>query len=121
MIALGGKELVILEPLKQNRIVNRFLHEDSSHHPIWKLLFSHTSSYLYAAYDEGVVKRFRKESNVYKLEKCIMMHRNDIEDCDLDLKNQYLITASQDHSVGFTCVGSEHQMLGNFEETGTIQ
>ncbi|KAL6073569.1 hypothetical protein QOT17_004876 [Balamuthia mandrillaris] len=101
-VGLNGK--VLLLPCNQFTNSNYEKFVFLSHlpqRPVWKLRYNSNGTLLFAASDGGVVNMYhRKEDGSHIMVKKIIQHLNDIEDCDISIHDNYLITASQDDTIG---------------------
>ena len=75
--------------------------------PVWRMRYTASGNHLFAGLDSGRVCRFeRAASGEHTPAGQLLVHENaDIEDIDISITNDYLVTASRDHTVGVVRIG----------------
>lgn len=76
-----------------------------NHYLIWKLKYTSNGSLLYSACAGGKVKRFRRMQNDHEYLGDVICHKADVYDMDISPYNEFLVTASKDHTVGILHLG----------------
>lgn len=72
---------------------------------VWKLRYTSNGGLLYTACNGGIVRRYRRYPDQHKFLGEVLWHEANIQDMDLSLYDDYLITASKDRSVGVLPLG----------------
>ena len=101
-LCFGGKSLMILDK-EQNEVLERF--GENGEAPLWKLRYSSNGKKLYAACDDGIVRRYLRLPSGHVYDGEVVQHADDIEDMDISINDEFLVTASQDKSVGIVKIG----------------
>ncbi|KAH9403819.1 hypothetical protein TYRP_015011 [Tyrophagus putrescentiae] len=74
---------------------------------IWRLKYSRSGAFLYAAGDGGSVRRYRQlPGQELRNLGDLFKHRGDVLDMDISPYDEYLVTASKDKTVGLLCLGA---------------
>ncbi|XP_063230094.1 uncharacterized protein LOC134535109 [Bacillus rossius redtenbacheri] len=73
---------------------------------VWKLRYTSNGSQLYTVCDGGAVRRYRRYPSHHEYLGEVFRHKGDIQDLDISLYDEYIITASRDRSVGLLRLGA---------------
>jgi len=96
-IAFGGSQIIISD----NVGTEQFVYKPAANlGPVWKLRYTSVGTELFAACDDGKLRRFRRTPWRHEYSDIVISHTKDIEDMDISIYDEYLITASQDSKIG---------------------
>lgn len=114
---IGGESLSNYFP--ESGIIEKQDCKEKPSNQIWKLKYTSNGSTLYAAYDGGKVKRFRRyPDGGHKFIGDLFSHKSDVYDMDISPYDEYIVTASKDKKVGILCLGPpNHGWTGYCELT----
>ncbi|RMX52814.1 hypothetical protein pdam_00012212, partial [Pocillopora damicornis] len=73
--------------------------------PLWKIKYTSNGSTLFTACDGGVIRKYRRFPDHHEFVEDLFCHSDDVEDIDISPYDEYLVTASKDHSVGVFKLG----------------
>jgi len=76
---------------------------------IWRLKHNQRGSLLAIADDTGCVRLYRRTKNADGVSTHvkvadILEHKADVEDCDISISGEYIVSASQDRTVGLATI-----------------
>ncbi|CAG0892186.1 unnamed protein product [Darwinula stevensoni] len=79
---------------------------DFKENQVWKLRYTSNGSLLYAACENGAVRRYRRYPHHHTFLGAVFTHRGEVQDLDISPFDEYLVTASRDRSVGILHLGA---------------